>query len=440
MRDLMRSCASIRSGGHRKEVPDGRAADGSGAGKRALDPVWVIGLLACCVAAPARAQQDPPPPPPPLEAAGSFTQFYQGNVTGGLDTGWEYGGKVELELTFDTQGLGLWPGGSLLAKMATRYEDSASRLSGAALPVNTALVDPARDGTVAAIGSLNFTQMMPIGAGPADLLVASFGRFQTLDLVTEPFLGGSGLTRWMNLAQNAPPHEGRNIPIVTLGVTTALVLRGEPVATFAIFDPTPSSTTSGLSDLFERGVTLAPGVTIPTRFFGRTGHHGLRGSWSSQDVTPFDEIPQLLLPPDERDIETESGSWSFTYSANQFLSESGVGAEHTGWGLFWQLGFADQATNPVTMFANTGIGGASPIAGRPLDDFGVGFAYTWFSDDLKEVLNLIAPVRDEYNLEAYYRVALASWLLLTGDLQVIRPFRGLVDTAVVPGARLQVVF
>jgi hypothetical protein len=48
--------------------------------------------------------------------------------------------------------------------------------------------------------------------------------------------------------------------------------------------------------------------------------------------------------------------------------------------------------------------------------------------------------RAEYQPEAFYNFHITRWLQLTGDLQILRPNRPVVDTAIVPGARLRVVF
>jgi carbohydrate-selective porin OprB len=46
----------------------------------------------------------------------------------------------------------------------------------------------------------------------------------------------------------------------------------------------------------------------------------------------------------------------------------------------------------------------------------------------------------EHQFEGFYNVHITPWLRLTGDLQIIRGVRPRVDTAVVPGARLEVIF
>ena len=117
-------------------------------------------------------------------------------------------------------------------------------------------------------------------------------------------------------------------------------------------------------------------------------------------------------------------------------------AARDGWGLFSQISFADRATSPITVFFDVGLRGNGVFSGRPRDEFGVAYAYTDLSEDLK--LNLLTlggrPVQSEHQLEMFYNVHLAPWLQLTGDLQIIRPTRSAAETAAVPGVRLRIVF
>jgi hypothetical protein len=43
-------------------------------------------------------------------------------------------------------------------------------------------------------------------------------------------------------------------------------------------------------------------------------------------------------------------------------------------------------------------------------------------------------------LEVFYDLHVAPWFQVTGDLQIIRPASATADTAVVPDARLKIVF
>src|SRR3954454_23736207 len=59
---------------------------------------------------------------------GSWTQFYQAVVGGGLQRGGEYGGKIILRASFDTGRLKFWPNGTFNLLLSTRYGDSAAPL------------------------------------------------------------------------------------------------------------------------------------------------------------------------------------------------------------------------------------------------------------------------------------------------------------------------
>ena len=67
------------------------------------------------------------------------------------------------------------------------------------------------------------------------------------------------------------------------------------------------------------------------------------------------------------------------------------------------------------------------------------------ASELVRVLDLPGPPRTSFRrspaeIELFYDVHLTPWLQLTGDLQVIRPIRRDLDDAIVPGARLKIVF
>jgi len=368
----------------------------------------------------------------------SWTNFFQGVAAGGLETGFAYGGKFTGELTLDTTKLGWWKNGQFQVKVDNRYHDSASELTGSLFPVNTGLFVPKESGTATSVTALNYTHIFPLFK-PGDVVLLSLGRFDTLDLVVEPLIGGSGINKFMNLNHVAPPHEGRNVPLVTWGSTVAWVRKGEPFFTVAFLDTADSSTTSGLRHLFEKGVTMMPAIILPTHFGGKAGHQGIRATWSDQVVTPFDQVRGLILPSPNRPVLRQSGTWSVTYSFDQYFQEV-PGFPRKGWGLFGQVGFADRRTNPVQTFIQIGIGGNSPFKKRPRDLFGIAYSFDSISGDLKDALDPLVRLRNEHEFEAFYNFALTPWIYISPDFQLVRPSRPRADLAFVPGARVRIVF
>lgn len=234
----------------------------------------------------------------------------------------------------------------------------------------------------------------------------------------------------------------RQVPLITNAVTFATVKGGEPRFSFTVMDPNDQSLDPGIDDLFGDGVTFSPGYNIPTKYFGKTAKHSFTGAITTKKYTPFDAIRQIVIPgPPLNPVEPKRGSWSASYTFRQYLVERG---RRDGWGLFTQLSIADKDTSPITRFFNVGVGGNGLIASRRQDEFGLSYAYTDLSRVLKDNLNLVSlgllRPRPEHQFEGFYNLHITPWLRLTGDLQIIRGVRSRVDTAVVPGARLEVIF
>jgi porin len=93
------------------------------------------------------------------------------------------------------------------------------------------------------------------------------------------------------------------------------------------------------------------------------------------------------------------------------------------WGLFGHIAFSDGNPNLWKWGGLIGIGGFSPIPGRPADRFGIGAFYCGYSDSLKPPQGLppLLNIGDEYGLEVFYNYAVTNWFRLTADLQVIAP-------------------
>src|SRR5207237_644592 len=196
-----------------------------------------------------------------------------------------------------------------------------------------------------------------------DLIAIGAGRYNTMDLIAEKFIGGNGTTRFLNIAQNAPLTNARTVPAVSNGATFAWIKGGQPFVTFAILDPNDSSTTLGLKNLYGDGITFVPGNTFPSKFFKKSGHHSFGATVTTKLFTPFDQIRKLILPfPPIIPVQRKGGSWSLTYTFDQYIVER---SPKNGWGLFGQASVADERTSPVSTFINFGLGGNGLFKSRP---------------------------------------------------------------------------
>jgi porin len=372
----------------------------------------------------------------------SLTQFHQGVASGGTETGSEYNATAQAALEFDFGKLAGWQYWSADVKAEMRFGGPLLTGTGTINPVNTAAIIPAADETKFSITALNVTRLFPVNLAEGRLLALSFGRYNLVDLLDEDFFAGGGTERFFNIAQIGPLTVLRQVPLITNAISVAYLRAGEPFLTFSLLDPNDHSLDAGLSDLFADGVTFSPGITFPTKYFDKSGKHSFGGAITTKEYTPFDAIRQVIIPgPPLNPIEPQGGSWSINYVFRQYVVER---AARDGWGVFSQVSLADSETSPVTTFFDVGVGGNGVIAARPGDEFGVAYAYTDLSEELKDNLDLIGlggrRLRVEHQLELFYNLHVAPWLQLTGDLQIIRPNRPVADTAVVPGARLRIVF
>ena len=377
-----------------------------------------------------------------IELEFKLTNFFQGVASGGLRQDSEYNGKFEYTMKFDLGKVAGWKFWSSEIKAEARWGGPVLGGVGSINPTNTAALTPGGNGEVLTVSAFNFTRIIPGDLQKGNLYVISFGRYNFLDLIDEDLFGGGGTDRFMNMAQIGPLTVLRQVPLITNGATFAYVHHGEPRFTLAVLDPNDHSVDPGLDDLFEDGVTFAPTYFIPTKYFGKSGKHSFGGAITTKKYTPFDAIRQVIIPgPPRNPVEPQRGSWSINYVFRQYFVERGP---KDGWGFFGQASIADKATSPVTRFFDLGLGGNGLIKSRRSDEFGIAYAYTDLSSVLKDNVDLLTlgnrRLRVEHQFEVFYNLHLAPWLQLTGDLQIIRPTRGIADTAIVPGGRLVMLF
>lgn len=377
-----------------------------------------------------------------VELEFKLTQFYQGVASGGIRNDSEYNGKFQTRFKFDLGKLAGWNFWSAEIRTETRFGGPALGGTGTINPVNTTAIIPGAGGTVFSVTAVNFTRLIPINLQKGDLFAVSFGRYNLLDLIDEDFFAGGGTGRFFNIALNGPLTVLRQVPLITNAVNFAYIKGGEPRFTLAVLDPNDQSTDPGLDHLLGDGVSFVPTIIFPAKYFGKTAKHSFGGAITTKKYTPFDAIRQVIIPgPPINPIEPQRGSWSVNYTFRQYLVERG---RRDGWGLFSQVSFADKDTSPITTFFNAGLGGNGLFKSRPRDEFGLAYSYTDLSSVLKDNLDLLPfggrRLRAEHQVEMFYNFHITPWLRLTGDLQIIRPTRPIADTAIVPGARLELIF
>jgi porin len=365
------------------------------------------------------------------------TDFYQGVTRGGREQAFEYAGRFDYLLNIDGQKLGLWQGLFVNLHGETRHGQSVNTIDGLLTPSNMVMQFPEADGTSTALTGIKVTQFLN------ENLAIFAGKINTLDeypLKYNPQLGGPGRSGFMNMSLVFNPIAARTIVYSAAGAGVAVLENGLPVFGFSVFDP-EDRTTKGFENLYERGVVLVPDLTLRGKIFDRPSLLNLGGTYSTASYTAVDPssyLPLSGLLVDGAIVAPEvQGSWCLYANGYHALVVDPCN-ENRHWGLFVQSGLADGNPNPIRYSLAGGIGGSSPICGRDLDVFGVGFFHLGLSDNFKNLASVVAPLRDEYGVEAFYNFAITPWCRLTTDIQVVRPSNERNDTAIIAGLRLGV--
>lgn len=216
----------------------------------------------------------------------SWTEFYQGTLSGDGYDDFEFGGRADALFHIDTGKLGLWDGGGFHAHIESRFGDAPAFRGGALWPVNTGLALPIGEYESVVASSLYFTQKL----GDFSMML---GKINAVDLIAnDPFYGDWGNTRFMNVAFVAPPS-GLLPPVIMGGVFS---YRMKPFNfTFMAYDPDDQTSEYGVDQLFNDGVVLALSGTWSGEIAGRATSVTLGGKF---DTGEGSDLSEVLLPPD----------------------------------------------------------------------------------------------------------------------------------------------
>jgi hypothetical protein len=114
--------------------------------------------------------------------------------------------------------------------------------------------------------------------------------------------------------------------------------------------------------------TFISGISVPTKFRGRSGKHSFTGMITTKEFTPFDQGPGETLDPvlPSEPLVPRAGSWIAQYKFFQYVSEhKAMDGTTTGWGVFGTLVGADGETNKSRGSPTRRTASASPIGTKP---------------------------------------------------------------------------
>jgi porin len=355
------------------------------------------------------------------------TGYAQGVVAGAPDRGWDGSGRADMFADVDSGGLGLWAGTGFHAHGEIRFAQPRSNFGGQLLSSNTgALLPVTGDGRFEA-SSLYLSQRID----PRTSLL--IGKINVVDLLArDPFFGGWGTQRFMNLVFVAPPSGV--VPPVIMGAM--LVHRGTPITlSVMVFDPNDRTGDYWVDGLFADGVNISVGATWAGSIDSRATSIGVTSTISTK---AGQDLGDVLLPPG-LESSTRKGSYNIALQASHVLADSPTGIGQ-GLSVTLRAAIADGNPNVIEQSVTAGIAAHGMIASRPRDSFAIGAFYYKFSNVLQDTLAPLAQFTDERGIEAWYSLAIAPWFRLTGDAQLISPARGKQPTSLILALRGNIAF
>ncbi|MGD9631992.1 MAG: carbohydrate porin [Pirellulales bacterium] len=365
---------------------------------------------------------------------GDLVQFYQGVTSGGVETGFEYGGKVDQFLTLDSTKLGLWQGMTAVMHVETRFGEDVNQKAVGLAPVNVAMLYPNADEHDTAITGLQFAQAV------TDEVQLTFGKFNSLDLFYMLYPEtGRGVNGFMNGSMVIPLAVARVFPLSFLGAGVLKFEGTQAQGGLMVYDPHNCTTTSGFENLGDNGVNIFGFWRFFTEVGGLPGSHAFGFSGATGEFTSLDPEGFVFVPGQGIVATQQSNSWAAIYILQQRLWQDGCNPDRNV-GVLSQWCIADEDTSPFQWTGNVAIQGSGFVAARPSDSAGVGYFYTGLSSQFQSLVSPVLDLHDLHGVELYYNAALSKCFGLTSDLQVIEPADSTNDTAVVFGLRGVAVF
>ncbi|GKS59369.1 carbohydrate porin [Nitrospira sp.] len=364
------------------------------------------------------------PVPPPLTQGDRFA----------------YTGRGDYSLHFDLEKIVHLPKGKLVVTAEQWWGDygNVSLSTGAGAPAVFGAALPPTPNNQGVPYLTNFFLVQPLSK---NLVVVAGKKVVVGEMDQDRFAGGNGTQQFMNQALVANPAFLLGLPYSSFiaGVVSPQKW-GRMAVSFR--DPEDRTTdTVGLSNLYSKGVIVAGEVTLKTNLFGLPGDQHVGVIWKRFDQR---NLNLLLSPPPEypniggASSPTLSQGYTVFYGFDQFVMRYSDDEER-GWGVFGRVSLSDGNPTPVRYFLSAGIGGDSPFKWNRGDTFGLGWYYTGASTEFGPVPQNLFGIRNGTGVELFYNFQATPWLIVTPDLQYIRPGAGAIaDEAFLFGLRVNV--
>jgi len=377
-------------------------------------------------------------------------QFWGANLTGGAKHGFlRYNGNAEYWLVIDTGKANLWSRGALMLHAETSWvaEDSINDDVGSILASNSRSRVPVPEEPETTLSEVAYAQIVSdyfsfrVGkldaTGPIDATnFANNSRFQFsyAGLVNNPII--SHFTSYTSPGI---------LPMLTLNKKNKILL--------FIADAQGEADESGLDSMFN-GKTAYCVQYVFSPHIGRKfpGNYRVMYAYSKKPLTQYELDERHLIGKDVREITIpiKCQNYALLVNFDQYLwvheDNDSIPCRSyrppVGILLFGRAGWEPKDRNVIDQFYSIGIGSYGGFKNRYYDQWGIGYAATHISCNLRRDLKKrnVTFNKFEHAIEVFYNMELTPALHFTLNAQVIRPPLRSRDAAFVISSRLQADF
>ncbi len=377
-------------------------------------------------------------------------QFLGSNLVGGAKHGdIRYNGNAEYWLLIDIGKLGLWSKGAFLlhAESSWTVSDSINDDVGSILATNSRSRVPVPGESATTLSEIVFAQFL------SDIFVFRLGKID----VTGPI----DATTFANNSRFQFLYSGLvNNPIIYTftkytpwGFLPALIPNKKNELLFFIADAEGSADKTGFDTAFNGNTTYCiQYIFSPTLSVNLPGNYRLIGAYSRKPITSYDIDERHLIGEDigTITIPEKNNNYAWLMNFDQYIwihcNNDTIPCRDdlppVGILLFGRAGWAPKDRNVIDQFYSIGIGSYGGPRNRYYDQWGIGYAATHISSDLRRDLMIknVAFNTFEHAFEVFYNLQVTPALHLTLDAQIIRPPLKSRHTAFVINSRLQADF
>lgn len=366
-----------------------------------------------------------------------LTQIYQGVASGGIDTGFEYGGVMDYILNIDAEKLGLWKGLAFNIHATSRWGNDISSKAGPLTLAATPLLYPL-PGNYSGSGIPGAAVYQTFLDGKAQ---AFFGKLHAIDLVQGllPTTTHQGVGGFMNVNALATAMPWfRYINLSQWGGGVWAIKEGMPKYGVIALGQANTTTNWDWDPSWDDGVGLFGFYRENYKIAKKDGYFlacvgGSTKEYPSLAATDWVDLPGAGL--------VDTGSGTPIDVAAYLYQVLWQGSDKQDVHVLLGGTVADQNPSFSNWSAFGSLEAYGLVASRPSDRMGISGWATGISGDLKNLASLAGTdLRDIWGMEVYYNYEIKPWAHISLDLQLLQNTNPGDDLAIVPGVRMVIDF